>query len=73
MSLYGRASIAVAFNVLYALVSGVPFLTPWWPNGEAEPPIKFSRHVSIHFANVDQMTKLNATMAIMFVTSLTAD
>jgi hypothetical protein len=64
-------SMALAFNVLYALVPGVPFLTPWWPSGEAEPPTTFSRHVSIHFANVDQMTQVNATIAIMFVTSLT--
>ncbi|WP_349269129.1 hypothetical protein MPNTM1_04554 [Mycolicibacterium parafortuitum] len=64
-------SIAVSFNVLYALVPGVSFLTEWRPESATEPPTKFSRHVSIHFANVDQMTKFNATLAIMFMTSLT--
>ena len=71
MDAANTGSIAVAFNVLYALVPGVPFLTEWRPEGTTETPTKFSRHVSIHFANVEQMTKPNATLAIMFMTSLT--
>jgi hypothetical protein len=66
------ASFAWAYNVHYALVPGAQFLTEWWPDKGGEPPTKLSRHVSIHNASTDQMTKLNATVAIMLVTSITA-
>jgi hypothetical protein len=63
-------AVAVAFNFHYALASAVPFLVKWMPGDPGEPPTTFSRHVSIHNANIEQMTKRNATIAIMLVTSM---
>jgi hypothetical protein len=64
------ASVAWAYNVHYALVPGVQFLVEWWPGDGGEAPTRLSRHVSIHNASTDQMTKLNATVAIMLVTGM---
>jgi hypothetical protein len=64
------ASVAWAYNVHYALVPGVQFLVEWWPSDGGEPPTRLSRHVSVHNASTDQMTKLNATVAIMLVTGM---
>lgn len=64
------ASVAWAYNVHYALVPGVQFLAEWWPGDGGEPPMRLSRHVSIHNASTDQMSKLNATVAIMLVTGM---
>ncbi|CAN5628115.1 hypothetical protein BH09ACT8_BH09ACT8_61530 [soil metagenome] len=61
-------SFAWAFNVHYALAPAASFLTPWWPGDD--PLTKLSRHVSIHHASTDHMTKFNATIAIMFVSSM---
>lgn len=60
-----------AFNFSYAFGPVASFLTEWFPDGNTAPPTKLSRHVSIHNASTDHMTKLNATIAIMLVTSLT--
>jgi hypothetical protein len=57
-------------NVGYALASAVPFLVHWEPGKGEEPPTHLSRHVSIHFASTDHMTRLNATIAIMLATTM---
>lgn len=57
-------------NVGYALASAVPFLVHWEPGNGQEPPTHLSRHVSIHFASTDHMTRLNATIAIMLATTM---
>lgn len=59
-----------AFNVGYALAPAVQFLVDWRPENGEEPPSRLSRHVSIHFASTDHMTKLNATVAIMLATGM---
>lgn len=64
-------AVAIALNYHYALASAVPFLVPWKPDKGEKPPSKLSRHASIHDASTDQMTELNATVAIMLVTSMT--
>ena len=64
-------AIAAAFNDHYALAPAVPFLLNWLPGDPGEPPTKLSRHVSIHNASIDQVTPLNATVAIMLMTSMT--
>ncbi|WP_457135589.1 hypothetical protein [Mycobacteroides abscessus] len=64
------ASAAWALNIGYALAPAVQFLVDWWPWDEAQPPTRLSRHVSIHNASTDHMTKVNATIAIMLVTSM---
>ena len=64
------ASATWAFNVGYALAPAVQFLADWWPEDEAEPPTRLSRHVSIHNASTNQMTRLNSIVAIMLVTSM---
>lgn len=63
-------SMSWAFNIGYALAAATPFLVPWEPGRGVDPPTKLSRHVSIHFANTDHMTKLNATIAIMLATTM---
>lgn len=65
-------SIHYLFNLHYALAAAALFLTPWFPDKNEEPPTKLSRHVTIHHAGTDHMTKLNATVSIMLVTALTA-
>ena len=64
------ASVTWALNIGYALAPAVQFLVHWWPGDEAEPPTQLSRHVSIHNASTNHMTKLNAAIAIMLVTSM---
>ncbi len=62
---------AAAFNYHYALTPAVPFLVPWFPGDQVDPPTKLSRHVTIHNASTDHVTPLNATIAIMLMTSMT--
>ncbi|QYL18423.1 hypothetical protein [Mycolicibacterium pallens] len=63
--------VAWAFNVGYAFAPGASFLTPWRPGKGEEPPTRLSRHVTIHFASTDHVNKLNSTISIMFLTSMT--
>ncbi len=64
-------AVAAAFNYHYALTPAVPFLVPWFPGDGGDPPTKLSRHVTIHNASTDHVTPLNATIAIMLMTSMT--
>jgi hypothetical protein len=64
-------SIPYLFNLHYALAAAALFLAPWYPDRDEKPPTKLSRHVTIHHAGTDHMTKLNATVSIMLVTTLT--
>lgn len=59
------------FNFNYAFAPVVSFLTEWFPDSGTPAPTKLSRHVSVHNASTDHMTKLNATIAIMLAASLT--
>lgn len=65
-------SFAVAFNLMYPLAPVATFLANWGPADGTEPPSKLSRHASIHGASVDHMNKLNATIAIMLLASMSA-
>ena len=61
----------ILFNYLYPMATIVPFLTPFFPDEDATPPSMLSRHVTIHFASVEHVHRLNATVAVMLATSLT--
>lgn len=64
------ASVSWVYNIGYALAPAVQFLVDWWPGDEGGPPTRLSRHVSIHNASTEHMTKLNATIAIMLATGM---
>lgn len=68
-----QGPISLELNILYAFAPVAPFLAEWWPNDQnpTPPPTNLSRHVSVHNVSVDHYTPLNATLAIMLLTSLT--
>ncbi|SHX10836.1 Uncharacterised protein [Mycobacteroides abscessus subsp. abscessus] len=65
--------IGLALNIFYAFAPVASFLTEWWPDklDQGPSPTMLSRHASVHNASIEFMTKRNATIAIMLVTSLT--
>lgn len=65
--------IGLVLNIFYAFAPVASFLVEWWPDkpNQGPPPTTLSRHVSVHSANTEFMTKRNATVAIMLVASLT--
>ena len=53
-----------------ALVPVGRFYTPWWPSSGTAPPESLSRHVSVHQADVNHYTRINAHLSILLVASV---
>ncbi len=57
----------------FALLPVARFYTPWRPGSGSPPPEALSRHVTVHHARADHLTKENALIAVMLLASLLRD
>ncbi len=57
----------------FALLPVARFYAPWRPGSGTPPPEALSRHVTVHHARADHLTKENALIAVMLLASLLRD
>ncbi len=57
----------------FALLPVARFYTPWRPGLGTPPPEALSRHVTVHHARAEHLTKENALIAVMLLASLLRD
>jgi len=68
--MHSQRNHAILNHLQLPMATAGPFLVEW--RGEPDPmPTTLSRHATIHGASTSQLNRLNATLAIMLVVTMT--